>query len=347
MNRRQLLQFATASLVLPSRHLMSSTKKSVSFLNWDAYIGPTTLRDFEAATGVKVNYGLFADNFELFAKIRTSPGQYDLITPSNLLVDLLIQSDLLAPIDKTKLAHWGNIDPAFRDAVFDPDRQFSVPYTHGGLAIGYRRSAIGNPPVSWADIFTTNRYRGKLAIPNDSVIVMQLALKALGVGVNDWSEKTLTEAERMLTLLKPGVLAFTSGNGQDMLLSGEADIVVEHDGLVKQVLPEDGDLDIIYPKEGTLVWEDTLCIPVGSQNIDSAHQLIDHILTADVAVKIAENISYSMSNAAACELRTDNVAEQQNTMGINRVTTHDEYGLYPGAEVLADIEKRWLRMKLL
>lgn len=325
---------------------MSSTKKSVSFLNWDDYIGPSTLSDFEAATGVKVNYGLFADNFELFAKIRTSPGQYDLITPSNLLVDFLIQADLLAPIDKTKLEHWGNIDPAFRDAVFDPDRQYSVPYTHGGLAIAYRRSAIDNPPVSWADIFTTNRYHGKLAIPNDSVIVMQLALKALGVGVNDWSEKTLAEAERMLTLLKPGVLAFTSGNGQDLLLSGEADIVVEHDGLVKQVLPEDSDLGIIYPKQGTLIWEDTLCILADSQNIDSAHQLIDHILRADVAATISENISFSMSNSAARELRTDAIAEQQNAIGINRISTYDEYGLFPGAEVLADIEKRWLRIKL-
>lgn len=346
MDRRKLLQLAAASLVLGSRHSMSNERQSVSFLNWDSYIGPSTLRDFEAETGVAVNYGLFADNFELFAKVRTMPGQYDLITPSNMLVEIMIQADLLAPIDKTKLGNWDNIDPAFRNPVFDPDRKFSVPYTHGALAIGYRRSAISKPPVSWADVFSADRYSGKLAIPNDSIIVMQLALKALGVGVNGWCEKSLAEAERMLTLLKPNLLAFSTSNGQDLLLAGEADIVVEQDGPLKQAMLEDDDLDIIYPEEGTLIWEDVLCILGDSQNTDNTHLLIDYLLDADVAAAVAENIDYTMSNTGAMAKKAGNSDKPVDASGLKRITTHDEYGRYPGQEVFADVEKRWLRIKL-
>lgn len=94
-----------------------------------------------------------------------------------MLVDLLIQAELLFPIDKTRLGNWGNVDAEFKNLVFDPGRRYSVPYTYGARAVGFRQSAIQSPPTQLADKFLNTRYSGRLAIPNDSIVVMQLALK--------------------------------------------------------------------------------------------------------------------------------------------------------------------------
>ena len=124
----------------------------MNFYNWDTYIGETTIEDFEDETGIEVQYDLFADNAELFAKLRGGNPGYDLIVPTNDYVEQMIEAELLLPLDHSKIPNIENIDPAFMDSAFDPGREFTLPYMWGTIGIGYRKSAVDAPPESWKDL---------------------------------------------------------------------------------------------------------------------------------------------------------------------------------------------------
>ncbi|MEM7505956.1 MAG: extracellular solute-binding protein, partial [Pseudomonadota bacterium] len=142
MNRRQALTGIAAvgvSLNIPKELLAAGGK--VNFYNWDTYIGETTLEDFTKATGIEVQYDLFADNDELFAKLKNGNPGYDLIVPTNDFVERMIQADMLMTLDHSKIPNIANIDPGFTDPAFDPGRKYSLPYMWGSIGIGYRKSA--------------------------------------------------------------------------------------------------------------------------------------------------------------------------------------------------------------
>ncbi|MEO1331403.1 MAG: extracellular solute-binding protein, partial [Pseudomonadota bacterium] len=147
LNRRTLLKGAAAigvTLSLPNQGRAASG--TVNFYNWDTYIGETTIADFTAETGVEVNYDIFADNQELFAKFKQGNPGYDLIVPTNDFVERMIIADLLSPIDHSKIPNKANIDPDFLNPAHDPGRKYTMPYMWGTIGIGYRKSRVDGVP---------------------------------------------------------------------------------------------------------------------------------------------------------------------------------------------------------
>ena len=139
LSRRTFLASSGAAAVgisLSGKFAMAAEDAKVNFYNWDTYIGETTLEDFTEATGVEVQYDLFADNDELFAKLKTGNPGYDLIVPTNDYVERMIQSNMLEPLDHSKIPNIANIDPVFMDPAFDPGRKYSLSYMWGTIGIG-------------------------------------------------------------------------------------------------------------------------------------------------------------------------------------------------------------------
>ena len=266
---------AAAGLTLLPKGAAAAGK--LNFYNWDTYIGETTLADFTAATGIEVQYDLFADNDELFAKLKNGNPGYDLIVPSSDYVERMIIAELLEPLDHAKIPNIKNIEPVFMDAAFDPGRKFSLPYMWGTIGIGYRKSAVEGVPDSWKWLYDSDKYAGRIALLGDAQNVLGSALKYMGKSLNDWSDENLAAAEAMVIKQKPNITAFAPDNGQDLLLSGEVDMVMEWNGDIIQVMGEDDDLGFVVPKEGGLLWQDTLAIPKGGPNPDSAYAMIDFI----------------------------------------------------------------------
>ena len=153
---------------------------TLNFYNWDTYIGETTLADFTAATGIDVQYDLYADNDELFAKLKQGNPGYDLIVPTNDFVERMIQADMIVPLDHSKIPNMTNIDPNFTNPAFDPGRKFSMPYMWGSIGIGYRKSVVGDPPDSWSWLYTSDKYAGRIAMLGDGGTVFQMAMKLMG-----------------------------------------------------------------------------------------------------------------------------------------------------------------------
>ncbi|MEM9735232.1 MAG: spermidine/putrescine ABC transporter substrate-binding protein [Pseudomonadota bacterium] len=344
MNRRQALTgIAAVGITLNAPRARAAGQ--VNFYNWDTYIGETTLSDFTAATGMDVQYDLFADNDELFAKLKNGNPGYDLIVPTNDYVERMIVADMLEPLDHSKIPNMANLDKNFLDPAFDPGRKVSLPYMWGTIGVGYRKSRVDGVPSSWADLYTSDKYAGKIAMLSDGANVFGSALKLMGKSLNDWTDANIAAAEAMVIAQKPRITAFAPDNGQDLLLAGEVDLAMEWNGDILQAMDEDDDIGFVVPEEGGLLWEDTLAIPKGGPNPEGAHTLINFLLDAEVGKDLAEYIYYATPNAAAKALTEDAYRTNPAIFPPDATIARCETAIYPGQEIVGKIDAAWTRVK--
>src|SRR4030095_16540601 len=140
-----------------SRQSWAEEEKKLNVYNWDTYIGETTLATFTEKTGIEVQYDLFANNEELLAKLKEGNPGYDVIFPSDYMVQTMISLGILQPLDHSKLSNIDNVDPAFAHPAYNPGLAYGVPYMWGTLGIGYRKSKV-ETPTSWKDLLDSDKY---------------------------------------------------------------------------------------------------------------------------------------------------------------------------------------------
>jgi spermidine/putrescine transport system substrate-binding protein len=317
----------------------------LNFYNWDTYIGKTTLADFKAASGVAVNMTLFASNDELFAKLKAGNPGYDVIVPSNETVTRMADANLLMALNHAKLPNIANLDPQFRDAVFDKGRKYSMPYTWGVIGIGYRKSKVKAPPDSWKLLFESDQYKGRIAVVSESADLIRLGAKYLGHSILGVGPDMIAKVEAMLIKQKPNIKTFHDDNGQDLLAAGDVDLVMENAGDIAQVMREDKDLDFVVPKEGSLLYQDCLCIPAGAPRPDNAHRFINYILDAKAEAGIIDTILYATPNAAAKKLLPANYQSNPVIFPTGPGMDKSEYGLFEGAGQAQAFEEAMTRIR--
>jgi spermidine/putrescine transport system substrate-binding protein len=277
----------------------------LNFYNWDTYIGETTLADFKGASGTDVNMTLFASNDELFAKLRAGNPGYDVIMPSNDFVERMAAADMLIPIDQALIPNFKNVASEYQDVAYDPKRKHSMPYTWLTLGIGYRKSKVKTAPDSWKVLFDSDEYKGRIAVLSEAGDMFRLYAKYMGKSVNGLTKDDIKAIEAMMIKQKPNIKAYHEDNGQDLLLKGEVDLVLEYNGDIAQAMVEDPDIAFVLPKEGSQLNSDNMCIPKGAPHPKNAHAFINYLLDAEAGKKITETILYPTPNAAAKELMPD------------------------------------------
>jgi spermidine/putrescine transport system substrate-binding protein len=300
----------------------------LNFYNWDTYIGETTLADFKDASGVAVNMSLFANNDELFAKLRAGNPGFDVIVPSNDFVERMARADMLMPLDQSLIPNFKNAGASFKDVAYDPGRKFSMPYTWLVLGIGYRKSKVKGVPDSWKYLLDSDQYKGRIAVLSEAGDMFRLAAKYKGVSVNALTPALIKELEAMLTKQKANIKAFHEDNGQDLLLSREVDLVLEYNGDIAQIMAEDDDIGFVIPKEGSQLNSDNLCIPKGAPRPKNAHAFINYLLDAEVGKKISETIQYPTPNAAARDLMPKEYKENPVIFPPTEIMQKCEYAAY-------------------
>jgi spermidine/putrescine transport system substrate-binding protein len=309
-------------------------RATVNFYNWDTYIGETTLDDFHRATGAPVNMTLFASNDELFARLRAGNPGFDVIVPSNECVSRLEHAGMLERLDHSLIPNRANLLPEFQDAPFDPGRRFSMPYTWLVIGIGYRKSAMpdGLTPNSWRYLLDAAQFSGRIALASDSGDVARVCAKYLGLSLNGLGDADLVAIERLLIRQKPHIARFHDDDGQDLLVSGEVDVVMEYNGDLANLMcqPEGGDLGFVVPDEGSLMIADCLCIPKGAQNIAGAHAFINHLLDAETGKGISETILYPTPNRAARDLMPVAYRDSAVIFPSADIINKCEYGAFEG-----------------
>ncbi len=246
---------------------------------------------------------------------------------------------MLEPLDHAKIPNRANLLPAFQNPDFDPGRRYSMPYTWLVLGIGYRKSKVDGVPDSWKWLMDSDRYKGRIGLFSEADDLIELGAKYLGHSVRDIPLPMVERIAEMYIRQKPNIKIFHNDEGQDLLLAGDIDIVMEYNGDIAQVMQEDPDLDFVVPREGSILNSDCLCIPKGAPRPDNAHQFINFVLDAKNGAEISNTIKYPTPNAAALALMPDDyrtntaifpppqalaVCEYARFEGLKRAQLYDE-----------------------
>jgi spermidine/putrescine transport system substrate-binding protein len=343
-NRRSILKGTGAmfaGLAFLPRNAMSEEEKKLSFYNYDTYIGENTLSDFNAATGIEVKMDLFADGDELFTKLKAGNPGYDVIIPTNNIVERMVTANLLMPLDHTKIPNIANIEKSFLDVKFDPGRKFSLPYMWGTVGVGYRKSKVEGDIDSWKWLLDDQKYAGRVALLGDQEHTIGTSLKYLGYSYNSLDPAELAKAKELLISAKKIIKKYADDNGQDLLAQGEVDITMEYNGDIAQVMKEDDDITYSLPKEGANVWEDTIAIAAGAPHPENAHAFINFVFDAEAGKGIAETVQYATPNAAAKALMDDAYRNNPAIFPPADVLAKCEYAFYLGEDGARARDEIW------
>jgi spermidine/putrescine-binding protein len=256
------------------------------------------LRGFEREYGVKVNYDTYSSNEEMHAKLKAGGTGYDIIVPSDYMVQVLRRENLLEPINFANIPNWSNIGDDYKDWYFDPGNRYTVPYMWGTTGIAYDASKIKREIKSWEDLWDPE-FAGKVVLPDDAREVIGIALKTLGYSKNSTDPAELARAKAKLKRLAPNVKAYNSDSPKTLLLSGEVWIGAVWSGEAALARRENPNIAYVLPREGAGIWMDNLAIPRGAPHKYTAEVFINYLLRPEVSALLSEAYPYGNPNVAS------------------------------------------------
>ena len=276
----------------------------LSVFCWSEYIPQSVIDQFTKETGIQVSVENYASNEEMLAKLMAGGGEYDIIQPSEYVVEALIAQKLLHPIDKTKIPNLSNIAPQFLKMGFDPDNSFSVPFMAGTVGIVVNTELIKDDIKSFADVFKPEN-TGKIVVLDDAREITAWALLSQGLPINDMSDANLEKVKPVLANWLPMVKVFDSDSPKTALLNGDVAIGVVWGGEGAILLQSDPKFRWIIPAEGTHLFIDSLAIPKTAKNVDNAEAFMNFILRTDISKQISDAFPYTNPNLAARKILTE------------------------------------------
>ena len=289
------------------------TGETISVYNWGDYIKPSVIDVFEAETGIRVIYETFETNEDMYAKIAMGGSSYDVIIPSDYMIERMIQEELLQPINWDNVPNVRNINPRFMNESYDPEAAYSVPYTWGTMGILYNTETVLEEPDSW-EVLLDETYKMDMFMLNAPRDTMAIALVMAGHDLNSTDPKDLQDAKDLLIAQKPLVLAYVVDEVKDKMISGEASVALVWSGDATFCMSESDELGYVVPKEGSNIFYDSMCIPANARNVSGAEKFIDFMCRADVAAANYNYVGYAIPNTAAIEVWG---AEEYNASPVN------------------------------
>lgn len=274
--------------------------------NWGEYIDPDTIDMFEEETGIKVIYDEFETNEVMYPKVEAGATSYDVICPSDYMIQKMIDNDLLAEINFDNIPNFTNIGQQYYDQAkeFDPENKYSVPYCFGTVGILYNKTMVDEPVESWS-ILWDEKYADNILMQDSVRDAFMVALKKNGYSMNTLDAVELESAKNDLIAQKPLVQAYVIDQVRDKMIGNEAAIGVIYSGEAIYTQRENPDLEYVIPKEGTNIWIDAWVIPKNSPNKENAEKFINFMCREDIALMNFEYITYSTPNTAAQALIED------------------------------------------
>lgn len=297
-----ILCFVTAAVLLTGCGAQPQGENGVIYVyNWGEYMDPETILLFEEETGIKVVYDEFETNEIMYPKVEAGSSTYDVICPSDYMIQKMIDHDLLAELNFDQMPNAReNIGAAYYEQArsFDSENKYCVPYCWGTVGILYNRTMVEEPVTSWS-ILWEEKYKDNILMQDSVRDSFMVALKKNGYSMNTLDEEQLQTAMEDLITQKPLVQAYVIDQVRDKMIGGEAALGVIYSGEAIYTQRENPDLEYVIPQEGTNLWIDGWVIPKNSQNKENAEKFIDFMCRADIALMNFEYITYSTPNVAA------------------------------------------------
>ncbi len=271
---------------------------TLKFFNWGEYIGEETISNFEKEYGVKVISDYFDSNEMMYTKLLAGEA-YDVIVPSDYMIERLISEDMLQPIDKSLIPNMENLCDSLKNREYDPDSTYSVPYFWGSVGLVFNKNNVDRAEIEKKgyEILRDEKYKGKIYVYDSERDAFMVAFKALGYSMNTENEDEINEAFEWLKSVNDTMEpAYVTDEVIDAMVNENKDIAVVYSGDAAYILNENENMDFIMPNEGTNIWSDAMVIPKNAENPKLAHEFMNYILTHDASYDNSITVGYSSSN---------------------------------------------------
>jgi spermidine/putrescine transport system substrate-binding protein len=307
----------------------SQLSDELLFYSWVEYIDPELKDQFEADCGVSIIETNFDSNETLLATLQAGGTGYDVIVPSDYMVQIMIDEGMLMELDFDVITNAEHLDPMNVNQYFDPEQKYTVPYFWGTSGFAVDTNVVTDYTDSWSMLFDPESpYCGQISMLDDQRETLGAALMYLGYSINDTDPAHLEEAKNLLIQQSDCVKAYDSQTNDDLIISGET--VLAHiwtgDAILAGLPDSGGREGIVYviPEEGCTIWQDNLAVPVGAPNPYTAMVFINYLNDPEIAAQNAEWVGYGTPNAASKEFIDPDVLADE--------------GIYPPPEVATRLQ---------
>lgn len=342
--KNKLPLFLSIILILFSTGCDNKESNVINILNWSSYIPDNVIQNFEKETNIKINYSTYSSNEELLAKVSTSSeGTYDLIFPSDYMVELMIRRNMLEKLNKEKITNIDNLNEKHLNYEYDKNNEYSLPFLMATTVIAYNKEHITEDIKSYNDLLN-KKYKNNIVIIDDQRIVIGAALLANGHDMNSTNKNDLKDAEKWLFKLMNNIKAFDSDSPKNFLISNEVDIALIWNAEAALAYEENPNFEIVYPEEGIAKSIDNFAIPKGGKHRENVYKFIDYILRPDVMKEIIESYPYKNLNSKTELILSHNYL-------LNKAANVDDEVIKQGHFVknidsyIKDYDKLWANIK--
>ncbi len=280
---------------------------TLNVYNWGEYIsdgGEGSLdvnRKFQELTGIKVNYTNFDSNEDMYAKLKSGGANYDVIIPSDYMIERLIDEGLLLKLNYDNIPNFRYIDPKYKGLYYDPDDEYTVAYNVGYVALIYNKKMVEGTPDSWS-VLWDEKYAGQVLMFNNPRDAFAIAQSLLGQDYNDTDPAQWAEAYDKLLEQKPVVRSYVMDEVYNIMEANAAALAPYYVGDYFTMAENNDDLAVAFPKEGANIFVDAMCIPTTAENQGAAELYINFMEEPEVALANAEYIAYATPNTEVLKM---------------------------------------------
>lgn len=351
MKRKRIVCVALSlMLVLSLAGFTGCGKKSASngelnIFTWTEYVPESVIEDFEKEYGIKVNWTTFSSNEDMLAKVKTeSAGTYDIVQPSDYMVEQMISQDMLMELDKDVITNIENIDSAYINPSYDPGNKYSVPYQGGVAAIAVNTDKVSKEITSYDDLFSED-LKGSIVALDDYRAVIGMTARSMGYSMNETDTDKLAKIEEKLLKLKDNVKVYDSDSPKNSLISGDCTVGYCWAAEIALAQEENPAIKIVFPKEGPYVFMDNWAVLKTAKNSENAMKFINYMLDSETSQKVSEEFPYLNPNAKAVEALGDEYKSNEAKNPPADVIASGEFVSNLDTDTLAIYDAMWTKLK--
>lgn len=321
---------------------------TLKLYNWGEYMGEDLIYNFQKEFGVKVIVEYFDSNEMMYTKLQAGDS-YDVIVPSDYMIERLIANDYIMELDKSLIPNIDNLHEGVRNLAFDPEEKYSVPYFWGNVGIVYNKNnvSIEDLEKEGYNILKDQKYKGKIYMYDSERDSFMVALKALGYSMNTENEQEIQEAYNWLLELNNTMEpSYVTDEVIDNMANGMKDMAVVYSGDAAYILSQNEDMGFFMPNEGTNTWCDAMVIPKNAENPKLAHEFINYVLTYDASYDNSYTVGYASTNKQVlADMSSEGGEYYQNEAYLPR-TNYEKDEVFKDNPVLKEtLANLWIKVK--
>ncbi|HEY8898832.1 MAG TPA: spermidine/putrescine ABC transporter substrate-binding protein [Chthoniobacterales bacterium] len=286
----------------PNEKFDTGEPKELNLFCWSEYVPQSVIDRFTKQTGIKVNVENYASNEEMLAKLLSGGGKYDLVQPSEYVIEALIKDGQLLELDHSLIPNLKNLAPEFANMSFDPGNKYSVPWMAGTVGIVVNTELVPDEFKTYADVFQ-DKYKGNIVVLDDAREIVSWGLTSIGIPVNDVTDENLAKVKPVLAKWLPLVKVYDSDSPKTALLNGDVAIGVVWSGEGAILVKEDKKFKWVLPP-GAHLFVDSLAVPKAAPHPRNAQLFMNFVLRPKISTLISEDFPYLNPNVEARKLLT-------------------------------------------